>query len=69
MTKTNQAFGALQIVMAVADAIKDLKSVPSGELYARLMAHMSLESYNSVIGVLERTGLITVKSHLITWVG
>ena len=56
-----------QIVLAVSDAIKELKGVPSGHLYARLMGFMSLDTYNTIVSVLESAGKIKVKNHFITW--
>lgn len=66
---TNQEKAALQVVLAVGEAIKDLGSVPSGHLYARLMEHMSLETYNKVIALLVKTGAVKEENHLLTWVG
>lgn len=66
---TNQEKAALQIVLAVGEAIKELGSVPSGHLYARLMGHMSLEVYNKVIALLVKTGAVKQENHLLTWVG
>jgi hypothetical protein len=60
---------AVQVIKAVADAIRDLGSVPSGELYARLMPHMTLAQYEDIIGILTRTGLIEQKAHVLTWRG
>jgi hypothetical protein len=60
---------ALQIVKAIADAIRELKEVPSGHLYARLMGNLTLQQYEEVIQVLVRAKVITVKNHLITWIG
>lgn len=70
-TITNdQVKAALEIVKAVAEAIRELGSVPSGHLYAQLMGHMSLERYNKVIDTLVRTGLVRKEpSHLLVWVG
>jgi hypothetical protein len=65
---TNQEKAALQTVVAVGEAIKDLGSVPSGHLYARLMGHMSLETYNKVIGLLVKVGAVKEENHLLTWV-
>lgn len=64
-----QIIAAIKITMAVAEAIKALGSVPSGELYARLMDRMSIDQYNMIIGNIERAGMISVKNHLITWIG
>jgi hypothetical protein len=58
------------IVVAVAETIKELGSVPSGHLYARLMGHMNLETYENIIGVLVRKGLVRHEpSHLLVWTG
>jgi len=61
---------ALKVVLAVGDAIRNLRQVPSGELYARLMGHLSLEQYEKVIGTLKRTGLVKEEqSRLLVWIG
>jgi hypothetical protein len=53
----------------LADAIRDLGEVPSGHLYAHVMGAMSLETYQGLIGILKRAGLIEEKAHLLTWIG
>jgi hypothetical protein len=55
--------------LAVAEAIRELGSVPSGHLYARLMGQLSVESYGAIIRTLKGAGLVEEKSHLLTWVG
>jgi hypothetical protein len=59
----------LQAVAAVGDAIRSLGSVPSGHLYARLMGHLTLDQYTSIIEVLKKSGLVAERSHVLTWVG
>lgn len=59
---------ALAIVKAVADTIRELKEVPSGHLYARVMGHMSYVTYESIVGMLKRTGFVVEKHHVLTWV-
>jgi len=54
---------------AVGEAIRDLGSVPSGHLYARLMGHMDLDTYNKLIGLLKQANLVEESNHLLTWVG
>ena len=62
--------GAMEIVAAVGEAIRDLKEVPSGHLYARLMGSMSLEEYQFVIDILIRAELVERDpSHLLRWIG
>lgn len=60
---------ALQIIRVVADAIQELERVPSGELYARLMGHMNLATYNRIIGTLKGAGLVEEKAHELIWIG
>lgn len=66
---SSEVKAAVQVVVAVGEAIKELKSVPSGHLYARLMGRMSLETYNKIIGVLVKTGAVKEENHVLTWVG
>lgn len=68
-TKAETA-AALNIMLAVTEAIRGLKEVPSGVLYANLMGKLSLEAYQKIIGMLERNKLIEVtSSHVIRWTG
>ena len=67
MTTKEQA--TLNVMIAVAEAIRDLGKVPSGHLYARLMNYMSLSSYQSIIAALKRAGLVEEKNFLLRWVG
>lgn len=64
----NQIKAYLETVKAIAGAIKELKQVPSGHLYAQLMSHMSIDTYNSIIEVLKKARVIKESSHLITWI-
>lgn len=66
MTK---AQAAVQTIMAVADAIKELGSVPSGRLYANLVGVMELSTYQTIIGILKNTKLITESGNVLSWVG
>ena len=67
--ETAQKDAMLSIVTAIADAIRDLGSVPSGHLYARVMGALSLSQYNQVIGILKKQGLVEESGHLLTWSG
>lgn len=69
MVTAKEKEAALAILVAVGEAIKDLGSVPSGHLYAQLMGQMSLDQYNSVIGVLKRVGAVKEENHLLTYIG
>jgi len=61
-------FGAMSD--AIGEAIRDLGTVPSGHLYAAVMGHMSLSTYQAILGDLEDRGRIKQdRSHLIRWIG
>lgn len=58
---------ALETVKALADAIRQLGTIPNGELYARVMDKLSLETYTAAIGLLKRTGLVEESNHVLRW--
>lgn len=64
-----QTKAALSVLMVLADAIRDLSEVPSGELYAVVSGTLSLDSYNKALGLLKRSGLVEEKNHLLRWIG
>lgn len=66
---TTQHVAALALIRIVADAIRNLGEVPSGHLYARMMGHMSLATYTSIITNLKRAKLVKESAHLLTWIG
>lgn len=59
--------GAIDMIKAVADAIKELQSVPSGHLYARLMAYMDIQTYNKIIDILKRSEIVVERSDELFW--
>ena len=58
----------MEAVRAVADAIRELKRVPSGVLYSAVMSKLSLESYEKIIGTLKGAGLVREEFHELIWV-
>lgn len=64
-----QAKSALEISIAIGEAIRDVGEVPSGELYARLMSRLTYEAYAGIIDLLVKAKMIEVKGHLIRWIG
>jgi len=65
-----RAQAAAGAMLAIAECIRELGSVPSGHLYARLMEYMSIETYEKLIGILVEAGKIKRHpSHLLEWVG
>jgi hypothetical protein len=70
MTTTKQQVdSALEIMMAIAEAIKDLGSVPSGHLYARVMGHVDIHTYNTIIALLKDAKIVAEHNHLLTYIG
>ena len=70
MTNTSKSklSAALNIVQAIAETIRELGEVPSGELYARLMGKIDLSDYEEIIRILKETGLVTeTPGHLLRW--
>ena len=66
MTKEQLAAG-LNVLMAVADAIRELGKVPSGHLYVMLMAKVDLQGYESIIRTLVNSGVIRQDGDLLVW--
>lgn len=64
-----QVQAALGMAKAIADAIRELGSVPAGELYARVMPYMTHETFEGVVGSLVKTGLVKRANHVLTWQG
>jgi len=70
MTATKeQVKAALDTVRVVADAIRQLGSVPSGTFYANVMPHMDFATYEKIIQTLKSCGLVTEAGHVLTWTG
>jgi len=61
---------AMTTVIAVGEAIRELGSVPSGEMYAQLMPKLSIEDYEGIIRILVNAKLVKRShSHMLTWIG
>lgn len=66
---TTKQDAVTQVLGILAEAIKDLGSIPNGHLYAMVMSKLSFESYTGCISILKRQNLISESHHLLTWVG
>jgi hypothetical protein len=64
-----QIRAAIEATAAVAEAIRELRSVPNGELYAQVMGKMDLEYYNGILRTLKNAGLVEETGHVLRWVG
>lgn len=61
---------ALELVRAVAEMIREVGRIPSGELYALLMGKMTLETYEKMIRMMISENLIRQdRSHMLVWIG
>jgi hypothetical protein len=70
MTTREQVRAAIEVTRAVADCIRELRQVPAGHLYARLMGHLSVEQFEQIISVLVYANLVRRHpSHLLEWIG
>jgi hypothetical protein len=63
------AAAALTICKIIADAIKELGSIPSGHLYARIQTHLTLEQYRQAVETLKGSGLVEEKNDVLIWKG
>ena len=64
-----QKQAAVAVVMAVAETIRELGSVPSGHLYAQVMHKIGISDYEAIIDTLKHARLVVEKNHELTWVG
>lgn len=65
-----QALAVLTATLAIAEAIRELGSVPSGELYAMLGTGsiIRLDLYQDIISGLVRRGWVTNRAHELHWI-
>ena len=69
MATKEQVQSSLNALLAITEAIRGLKRVPSGELYSTCMGHMDLATFESFIGRLTRMGMVKEESHELIWIG
>lgn len=61
---------AIRITQALGHTIRELGSIPSGQLYAQVMGRLTLPEYNAAIGVLVHADVITRGAdNVLTWKG
>ncbi len=60
---------AFLLVTAVAETVRELRTVPSGELYARIMGLVDIHGYQKSVRILKGAGLVSEKGNVLTWVG
>ena len=57
----------LQVLKALAEAIRELKQVPSGNLYAQVMNYLDINAYESAIRTLCNAGVIRKSGDILHW--
>jgi len=64
MTKNEAGWG---IILAILYAIQEAgsKGIPSGHLYTALCGKMDLDTYQSIIDLLQKAGRIEARGHLL----
>lgn len=67
MEKRKKIIAAVNVLKAITETIRDLGKIPSGELYARLMPHLSFEDYKKAIQIIKNSGLIIEINNELIW--
>ena len=62
---------AMDIVFATLEVVRRAGEIPAGHLYAQLMSvpGMNEANFEKLVGCLERTRMVTHKSHVLRWIG
>lgn len=63
---TQKKTALVETLKALYEAILASGGIPSGHLYARLMGHMTLDQYNTLIGLLKTYGMVTESGYFLT---
>jgi hypothetical protein len=58
-----------QMILAVAETVREAKEAPTGVMYAALTGRVSLDGFQKILGILERANLIEVRNHVARWIG
>lgn len=64
---TNQLQAGFAALQALAEAIRELKQIPSGHLYARVMNYMDINAYEKAISLLCNSGVIRQDGDVLKW--
>lgn len=70
MDTKREVRAVVDVIVAVAETVRQVREIPSGHLYAQVMtAGISLATYERVVGVLKGAGLVEERNHVLRWVG
>ena len=64
-----QLRAGIDALLALAEAVRALGSVPSGVLYAHVMGTMTLAAYEKAVATLNGAGLVAEENHVLRWTG
>ncbi len=67
MASQAQVKAGLEVIRAIADAIREVKQVPAGHLYAAVMGTLSLSAFTRIVDMLVRSGLVRKQGDLLIW--
>ena len=59
----------IEVLLAVCEAIRVAGEIPSGTLYAMLIGVVTIEAFETCLAILKGSGLVSVKGHVVRWVG
>jgi hypothetical protein len=66
-TTTTHIASGIKVLAALAEAIREAGTIPSGHLWAASMGHMDFETYSKAIRMLAQAGVIKTSNHTLTW--
>ena len=66
---TPLVMAAIGVIQAIAEAIRELKRIPDGHLYAQVMSKIDLDSYNEIINTLVSSGVVERDGDVLVWKG
>ena len=64
-----QTKAAIEMIVAIGQAIRELGSIPSGHLYAQLTGKLSLGEYEKIISILKNAKVVKEVNYLLIWTG
>ncbi len=62
-----QVKASLNAVFVLGGAIRELRQIPSGHMYAMVMAFLSLEQYEQAVSILVNAKAIRRKGDVLVW--
>ncbi len=63
-----QVMAGMQLVLVVADSVRELGNAPTGAIYAALSDRIDYAGFERIIGILVNTGVIRKNGNLLVWI-